>query len=220
MFITKKAWVLFGFSEALADILDIVHSKNDLINDIVLNINVDNEKIRNYLIDLRVDFNIKHIDHFIPRENECYNFCFHKKEKALLVNMLKDKFNLSFDNLVHPSSILSSFAEYGEGLLIGPGVIVTAGAKIASHVRLNRGVTIGHNSIIHNYTHIGPGVIISGRCTIGENCFIGSGAILRDHVTIGANTIVGAGSLVVNNIPNNVVAFGHPARPVRENNDN
>ncbi|WP_267445996.1 DapH/DapD/GlmU-related protein [Bifidobacterium sp. B4114] len=51
--------------------------------------------------------------------------------------------------------------------------------------------------------------------TIGRNVWIGAGAIIMSGVTIGDNTVIGAGSLVSEEIPSDVVAYGHPWKVVR-----
>ena len=52
--------------------------------------------------------------------------------------------------------------------------------------------------------------------TIGDNVWLGGGVIVCPGVTIGDNTVVGAGSVVTRDVPSNVVAFGNPARVIRE----
>lgn len=42
------------------------------------------------------------------------------------------------------------------------------------------------------------------------------GANVLDGVSIGANTIIGAGAVVTRSIPDNVVAYGNPARIIRQ----
>jgi len=52
--------------------------------------------------------------------------------------------------------------------------------------------------------------------TIGDNVWLGGGAIVLPGVTIGDNTVVGAGAVVTRDLPAGVVAYGNPARVVRE----
>ncbi len=54
---------------------------------------------------------------------------------------------------------------------------------------------------------------------IGNNVFIGAGTIVLPGVTIGNNVVIGAGSVVANDIPNESVAVGNPARVVKSLND-
>jgi acetyltransferase EpsM len=50
---------------------------------------------------------------------------------------------------------------------------------------------------------------------VKENAHIGLGACIRQGLCIGRNSIVGAGAVVVNDIPDNVVVVGVPARILR-----
>ena len=58
-----------------------------------------------------------------------------------------------------------------------------------------------------NYTKI-------GRVTIGDNVFIGAESVVLPGVTIGSNVIIGANSTVTNDIPDNSVVAGSPARVI------
>jgi maltose O-acetyltransferase len=52
--------------------------------------------------------------------------------------------------------------------------------------------------------------------TIGSNVWIGAAAIVCPGVSVGDDSIIGAGSVVTRDVPPGVVAFGSPARVVRE----
>lgn len=58
-----------------------------------------------------------------------------------------------------------------------------------------------------------------GKVTLKKNCKIGSHSTVLPGVTIGENSIIGAHSLVIEDIPDNVVAFGVPAKVVRRINE-
>ncbi|WP_028399743.1 gamma carbonic anhydrase family protein [Ectobacillus panaciterrae] len=66
-------------------------------------------------------------------------------------------------------------------------------------------VTVGHQVILHS-------------CTIRKNALIGMGSIVLDGAEIGEGAFIGAGSLVAQGkkIPPNTLAFGRPAKVVRE----
>ncbi len=51
--------------------------------------------------------------------------------------------------------------------------------------------------------------------TIGNNCWIGSKVTVLDGVTIGNNCVIAAGAVVTQNIPDNSVAGGVPARVLK-----
>jgi acetyltransferase-like isoleucine patch superfamily enzyme len=54
---------------------------------------------------------------------------------------------------------------------------------------------------------------------VGENTYVGMGVQIKDEITIGKDVIVGMGSIVYNNIPDEVIALGNPARAMRKNID-
>ena len=72
-------------------------------------------------------------------------------------------------------------------------------------VVIGKGVSIGHNAVVHG-------------CTIGDNTIIGMGSIILNGAVIGKNCIIGAGALVTGKtvVPDNSMAFGNPAKVVRQ----
>lgn len=70
---------------------------------------------------------------------------------------------------------------------------------------LEDGVTVGHSVILHS-------------STIRKNALIGMGSLILDGADIGEGAFIGAGSLVPpgKKIPPNTLAFGRPAKVVRE----
>lgn len=75
--------------------------------------------------------------------------------------------------------------------------------------------------VIENYVQIGSHCSIysistiddkEGEVILKENCRIGTHSVVMPGVTVGKNSIVGAFSFVTDDIPDNVVAFGVPAK--------
>ncbi len=54
-----------------------------------------------------------------------------------------------------------------------------------------------------------------GRVILKENCKIGTHSTIMPGVTIGKNSIVGAYSFVKEDIPDNVMAYGVPAKVIK-----
>jgi acetyltransferase-like isoleucine patch superfamily enzyme len=54
--------------------------------------------------------------------------------------------------------------------------------------------------------------ILAGNVLVGENSFIGSNSVIKQGTKIGENVIIGAGSVVLNDVPDNAIAYGNPAR--------
>lgn len=55
-----------------------------------------------------------------------------------------------------------------------------------------------------------------GKVTLKKNCKIGSHSVVMPGVTIGENSIIGAFSFVNKDVPDNVVAFGVPAKIMKQ----
>jgi acetyltransferase-like isoleucine patch superfamily enzyme len=53
---------------------------------------------------------------------------------------------------------------------------------------------------------------MGGASRLGSLSQLGMGAVIIECVSVGTRTIVGAGAVVTRNIPDDVVAFGTPAR--------
>lgn len=82
-----------------------------------------------------------------------------------------------------------------------------------------------HEVVIEDYVQIGSHCSIysistidnkGGKVHLKKNCKIGSHSVVMPGVTIGENSIIGAFSFVNRDIPANVVAFGVPAKVIRE----
>ncbi|MDQ0156609.1 gamma carbonic anhydrase [Robertmurraya andreesenii] len=69
-------------------------------------------------------------------------------------------------------------------------------------------VTVGHQVILHS-------------CILRKRALIGMGSIILDGAEIGEGAFIGAGSLVPQGkkIPPNTLAFGRPAKVIRELNE-
>ena len=107
------------------------------------------------------------------------------------------------------------------------GVKIGANCKIQGEVIIDYShfwhITIGNDVTlaprVHILAHDASTVLHTGYAKIGkvdieDGVFIGAGTIVLPGVIIGKNSIIGAGSIVVNNIPENTVAVGCPAKVV------
>lgn len=125
--------------------------------------------------------------------------------------------NMNFVGLIHNNAYLSSVGTIGKGFLANTFVTVGAHTKIGDFVTFSTKSTVGHHVQIADYVTLNPGSIVSGHTIIGKGTSIGAGAVVKDHVCIGENVIIGAGAVVVKDIPSNVIAYGNPCKPQREN---
>lgn len=97
----------------------------------------------------------------------------------------------------------------GSGLLMGKPkcISIHPRCKIGKNVSIFQGVTIGGNIYKKKKNQVSP--------YIGNNVLIGAGAKVLGPVSIGDNCMIGANAVVVNDIPNDSVAVGIPAKVVK-----
>jgi UDP-N-acetylbacillosamine N-acetyltransferase len=117
---------------------------------------------------------------------------------------------------VHPQAIVADDAIIGAGTVIAAGAVVSPGALLGACVIVNTRASVDHECELDDGVHIGPGAHLGGRVTVGRGAWVGLGAAVRERVTVGAGALVGMGAVVVEDIPAGMVAYGVPARVVRE----
>lgn len=117
---------------------------------------------------------------------------------------------------IHPFTSISPSASIGAGTVIMAGVVVNAGAIVQENCILNTGCRVDHDCQIEANVHLCPGVTLAGTVRVGRNTMIGTGSSCIPGVSVGKDVTIGAGSVVVRDIPDDVVAYGNPARPRRK----
>ncbi len=118
---------------------------------------------------------------------------------------------------IHPNVHIASGVEIGSGTVISIGAIIARGVTIGDNVIINTGAIVEHDDIIEDNVHIGPGAVLAGKVTIKKGAFVGMRAVVKEYLTVGENAIVGAGAVVLEDIANNAVAVGIPARVIKFN---
>ena len=101
------------------------------------------------------------------------------------------------------------------GLSLGSNTDIGAFSYINAkyEVIIEDEVQIGSHCSIYSVSTIDSS---SGKVILKNNCRIGSHTTILPGVSIGKNSIIGAHSMVNKNIPDNVVAFGVPAKIIRK----
>ena len=130
-------------------------------------------------------------------------------------------------------SVVRRGAKVGPFTRLRPGCDIGPGAVIGNYAEL-KNTRVGARSQVHHVgylgdTTIGEGVNIgAGTITcnydgtrkhpthIGDQAFIGSGSLLVAPVDIGDRALTGAGAVVTHDIPAGKVAYGVPAKVVRD----
>lgn len=136
--------------------------------------------------------------------------------RATLRNKLQEK-GVPLGTLIDLTSIVSQPENLADGVVVSQYCSISRDAILGCNVAVNAMSIVGHDVRIGENSVISSMVNIGGKTIIGKNSYIGMGALIKDVVRIGDGVIIGMGSVVFNDIPDNVIALGNPARPMRPN---
>ena len=125
--------------------------------------------------------------------------------------------------VIREDNIIGDNVVVGTGSYLGPGNMIGNNVKIHTNCFIE-GVTLKDNVIVS------PHVVFTNDpyppckicvktvrgATVGENTVIGANVTILPGIKIGKNVLVGAGSVVTDDIPDNAVVIGNPARIIKK----
>lgn len=121
-------------------------------------------------------------------------------------------------NAISQYARISRYARIGFGNCVMAGAVINVNCRIGNACIINTNSSLDHDCRVSDYVHVAPGVAVSGTTTIGEGTHIGTNAAVIDGITIGQWSYIGAGAAVVKDIPDSVMAYGVPARIMKDYN--
>lgn len=124
--------------------------------------------------------------------------------------------NFEFANAIHPSVIIGNNVKLGKGIIAMAGTIFNPKSTIEDFTFFATGAQVEHDCFIDKFSSISAGSVTGGFVKLGKFSAITLGVTVIDRVEIGENTVVGSGALVVKSLPDNVLAYGNPAKIIRE----
>jgi acetyltransferase-like isoleucine patch superfamily enzyme len=113
--------------------------------------------------------------------------------------------NIGSDTHIQPRCQISA---YMEAINIGSGVEIAPNCAFYSY---------NHSMSAHIPIREQP-LTSKGSIVIGDGVWLGYGVVVLDGVNIGKGAVIGAGSIVTDDIPENAIAVGSPARVVSHRN--
>ena len=113
--------------------------------------------------------------------------------------------------------------EIGEGAVIMMGAVINIGSVIGKGTMIDMGAVLGGRATVGNHCHIGAGAVLAGvvepasatPVIIEDNVMVGANAVVIEGIHVGRNAVVAAGAVVVEDVPENAVVAGCPARIIK-----
>lgn len=105
----------------------------------------------------------------------------------------------------------------GKHTRIGLHNTIIGPVTIGDHVNLAQGITV--SALNHNFTDTTKRIDEQGVTTkpvvIGDDVWIGANAVILPGVTIGRHAVVAAGAVVTQDVPENTLVGGVPAKIIK-----
>lgn len=123
---------------------------------------------------------------------------------------------LKFVTVIHPHASIGRGTSIGDGTVVMAGAVVNPCCVVGRSCIVNTRSSLDHDSVMGDFASLAPGVTVGGNCRIGSYAAIGIGAAVKHGVSIGDHSVVGGASMVMTDVPPFCVAYGSPARKMRE----
>ena len=125
---------------------------------------------------------------------------------------------------IEPGALIRDNVTIGKNAVIMMGAVINIGAVIGEGTMIDMGAVLGGRATVGNNCHVGAGAVLAGviepasatPVIIEDDVLIGANAVVIEGVRVGKGAVVAAGAVVVEDVPENMVVAGCPARIIKE----
>ena len=86
--------------------------------------------------------------------------------------------------LVHPTSVVSQYANIKEGTVIMPQAVVNADARIGMACIINTGAVVEHDCVVGDGAHIAYRAVLGGGAKVGSKVLVDIGKVVGRNTQI------------------------------------
>lgn len=124
---------------------------------------------------------------------------------------------------IEPGAIIREQVEIGDSAVIMMGAVINIGAVIGEGTMIDMGAILGGRATVGKNCHIGAGAVLAGviepasatPVIVEDGVLVGANAVVIEGVHVGRNAVVAAGAVVIEDVPENAVVAGCPARVIK-----
>ena len=124
---------------------------------------------------------------------------------------------------IEPGAIIRDKVEIGDRAVVMMGAVINIGAVVGEGTMIDMNAVLGGRATVGKNCHIGAGAVLAGvvepasakPVTVGDNVLVGANAVVIEGVSVGAGAVVAAGAIVTQDVPENAVVAGVPARIIK-----
>ncbi len=124
---------------------------------------------------------------------------------------------------IEPGAIIREEVTIKKNAVVMMGAIINIGAEIGEGTMIDMGAVLGGRAIVKDHCHIGAGAVLAGviepasatPVIIEDNVLVGANAVVIEGVHVGKNAVVAAGAVVIEDVPDNAVVAGCPAKIIK-----
>ena len=128
---------------------------------------------------------------------------------------------------IEPGAIIRDMVEIGDNCVIMMGAVLNIGAVIGEKTMIDMNVVVGGRAVVGNNCHIGAGTVLAGvieppsaqPVIIEDDVMIGANVVILEGIKVGKGSVIAAGSVVINDVEDDTVMAGIPAKPLKKVDD-
>ena len=125
---------------------------------------------------------------------------------------------------IEPGAIIREQVTIGDSAVIMMGAVINIGAVIGPGTMIDMGAILGGRATVGKNCHIGAGAVLAGviepasatPVIVEDGVLVGANAVGIEGVHVGKNAVVAAGAVVIEDVPENAVVAGCPARVIKQ----
>ena len=118
----------------------------------------------------------------------------------------------SIGTFISSNTYISKSVNIGRGSVIMPGSYIGACARVSIGAIVNTGAIVEHECYLSDFVSIAPHATLAGSARIGKLSHISLGSLVDAKISVGSNCVLGANSYLREDLEDNCVAIGNPAK--------